>query len=311
LITQNIPKAIGITLLTSVFGTGISAATKFLLGHLSIHVIICVQYAVGLLICLPLLLRQGRSAFVTQRSGLHLLRGVSGLIAFYAFYIAIAKIPLVEATLLRNSAPLCVPLIVLAWMGIRIPRVRWLPLAVGFLGVLFILRPSLDTISHWHLIGFTSAIFLALSMICTRLLVATESNAAVVFYYFGIALLVSLPMAITHWQAAPWYVWLALIGVGIGLYLAMQLYTLSFRYAKPSVISPVSYFGVVFAGFWGWLFWQQLPELWTYVGIALVVLSALITLWLGDGEEKKDESPQRGGAGQAESPAAGSQTDSR
>ena len=269
--TQSIPKAIGLTLLTGIFGTLVSAGTKFLIGYLSVHVIISVQYAVGLVICLPILLRQGKAGFATRRPGLHLVRGLSGLIAFYAFYIAIANIPLVEATLLRNSAPLCVPFIVFAWMGIRIPKLRWLPLGIGFLGVLFILRPTPGNISYWHLIGFCSAIFLALSMVCTRLLVTTESNAVIVFYYFGIALLISLPLAITHWRPAPWYVWPTLLAVGTGLYIAMQLYTLSFRYAKPSAIAPVSYFGVVFAGFWGWLFWDQLPAIWTYAGIALVV----------------------------------------
>ncbi len=310
---QNIPKAIGLTLLTGIIASLVAAGTKFLTGFLSVHVIICAQFLVGLLISLPALLRKGRGGFATKRPGLHLLRGFCGLANFYAFIIAIAHIPLVEATLLRNSAPLCVPLIVLAWMGIRIPRLRLLPLAVGFLGVMFILRPSPNNISYWYLLGFSSAVFLAMSMICTRLLVATESNAAVVFYYFAIALVVSSPLAILNWNPAPWYVWPTLVVVGVGLYLALQLYTLSFRYAKPSVVSPVSYFGVVFAGFWGWLFWGQLPVFWTYIGIAMVVLSALLTLWIGEKAvedslpKSVEDSPPRDGAGQAERPAAGSQ----
>ena len=284
MITPNLPKAIALTLLTALLGTLLSAGTKFLTDYLSVHVIICVQYAVGFFITLPILLRKGRAGFATARPGLHIVRGVSGLIAFYAFYLAIANVTLVEATLLRNSAPLCVPLILFAWMGVKIPKLRWLPLAVGFVGVLCILRPTPTGLSLWQLVGFGSAIFLAMSMICTRLLVATESNAAVVFYYFAIALLVSLPLALLNWQPAPWYVWLTLLAVGVGLYLAMQLYTISFRYAKPSVVAPVSYFGVAFAGFWGWLFWGQVPGLWTYIGVALVVVSAFLTLWIGGDE---------------------------
>ncbi len=281
---ENIPKAVAIALLTSLIASLVSAMTKYLSAHLSMSVIICVQYGVGLCIAAPALLRKGRgfNVFKTQKPGLHFLRGVTGLLSYYTFYFALLEIPLVEAQLLRNTAPLFVPLLVFLVAAIHIPKARYLPLAIGFVGVLVVLRPGTSAFSLWHLIGLASGVALATSMVLTRLLVRTESDGSVVFYYFAISLLVSFPLALFNWTSAPWPIWAAAVGAGIGLYLAMQLYTLSFRYAKPSAIAPISYFGVVFAGVWGWMFWDQVPDIVSLVGITLVIFGAVITLWLPD-----------------------------
>ncbi len=285
---ENLPKAIAIAILTSFIASLVSALTKFLSTHLSMHVIICLQYAVGFCIAAPVLFRRGKglAAFATQRPGLHLLRGLVGLLSYYSFYFSLLHIPLVESQLLRNAAPLFVPLVVFLMARVGIPKARYLPLSIGFLGVLVILRPSGGEISLWHLVGLSSGLALATSMVSTRLLVRTESSASIVFYYFAIALLVSLPLAVVNAAAAPLYIWILGLLAGAGLYLAMHLYTLSFRYAKPSAIAPINYLGVVFAGLWGWLFWHQTPDLFSSIGILLVILGAIITLYLPDTDKQ-------------------------
>lgn len=279
---STLQRALLYSLLTSLLASLVAAGSKLAAQQVSIHVVVASQYLVGLCLYLPLLWRKRRRAFDTQRRGLHWVRGLAGLFAFYAYYSTLAHISLVDATLLRNSAPLLVPLIALLWLKIRVPGRRWGPLALGFIGVLVILRPWPASVNLWHLMALFAALMMATSMITTRLLTKTESNESVLLHYFSIALLVSLPLALWHLAPAPLWVWGLLILLGLGLSLALWLYTLAYRAAKPSVLSPVSYMSVVFAGLWGWLFWQELPSLWSFVGIALVVLSACWVLWLGD-----------------------------
>lgn len=257
--------------------------------YLSVSVILVIQYATGMAIAAPLLIRRGWQGFATQRAGLHFFRGLCGLGGFYTFYLALTQIPLAEATLLRTAAPLCVPLVTWIWLRVTVPYSRWIPLSIGFLGVLLILRPLPGSISTWHLVGFSSAILLSISMVATRRLVQTESTPAILFYYFATALVTTLPLAIVHWKQAPVSIWLITIAIGAGLSLAMSLYTMTFRYAKPSTIAPVTYFGVVFSGVWGWLFWQQVPHLLSIAGAALVVSSAFITLIIGDDNPDKNQ----------------------
>lgn len=288
---SNLQRAVLYSLLTSVVASLVAAGSKLAAHYVSIHVVVASQYLVGFCFYIPLLMRNGFGAFSTQRLPLHILRGLVGVGAFYAYYFAIGHVSLVDATLLRNSAPLLVPLLALWFLGVRVPAKRWWPLGLGFVGVLVILKPLPSNLNVWHLIGFSAAWMMAASMITTRLLTKTESSATVLLYYFSIALLVSLPLAMMHLTAAPWWIWLLLVALGVGLSLALWLYTLAYGAIKPSVLSPVSYMSVVFAGAWGWLFWQELPSIWSFVGTGLVVLSACIILWLGDGEKLASPRP--------------------
>lgn len=275
---NNIAKGVGVMLLTALFASMAAAGTRYLSSYLPIHVIVCGQYLTGLIITVAMLLPKGRAGFYTIRWKMHLLRGLSGLVALYTFYYSLSHIQLVEATLLRSASPLCVPIIIRLWLNIRIPRRRWVPIIIGFIGVIVVLRPTPDNISVWHLLAFFSAIMVAFSMVSTRLLMYTENATAVVFYYYLLAAFGSLPLAVKYVAPAPWHVWAALMGAGVCLYLAMTCYTLAFQYAKPSVISPVSFFGVIFAGFWGWMFWGQIPAVWTYLGVLLVAAGAIMIL---------------------------------
>lgn len=277
--STDLSRAVLLALATSFVASLVAAGSKWAAEYVSIHQLVASQYFVGFCLYLPLLVRGGKAAVKTERAGLHCLRGLAGLGAFYAYYAAIQHIPLLEATLLRNSAPLLVPLIALWFLRIRIPAARWWPLLIGFAGVLIILRPLPALLSVWHLVGFAAAWMMAASMITTRLLTYTESNQVVLFYYFSVALLVSTPLALWTWRTAPWWVYGLLLVLGLGLALALWLYTLAYRAAKPSVLAPVSYMSVVFAGFWGWLFWRETPDTVAGIGTLLVVISAVMILW--------------------------------
>ena len=265
-------------LLCSLFASLSAAGTKYVSDYLSLHVIVFVQYGIGLLFAAFILMKKGVDGFGTKRWQMHLLRGIAGLGAIYTYYFALTHIQLVEATLLRSSSPLWVPIVIWLGLKIKIPRRRWWPLIIGFIGVIFILRPMPDTISVWHLVGLSSAILIGITMVSTRLLLYTETTTIVLFYYYAQAVLITLPMAVKTWQAAPWPVWLVLLVSGIFLYVAMNFYTIAFQYAKPSIVSPISFFGVALAGLWGWVFWNQIPVMWTYLGISLVVIGAIVIL---------------------------------
>ena len=275
---NNPKKGIAIMLLCSLFSSLSAAGTKYASAYLSLPVIVFVQYGMGLLFTIPILMRKKENGFATKRWRMHLFRGISGLAAIYAYYLALTRIQLVEATLLRSSSPLWVPIIIQFWLKIKIPGRRWLPLIIGFIGVVFILRPMPGAISVWHLVALSSAILIGTTMVSTRLLLYTESTAIILFYYYALAVLISLPLAVTTFQPAPWSAWAVLLISGIFLYVAMNFYTIAFQYAKPSIVSPIVFFGVALAGVWGWVFWNQIPVIWTYLGISLVVIGAIVIL---------------------------------
>ncbi len=276
-------KGVLFALATAVVGSTAGAAGKLMSADLSSTMIVFIQYSICLAVMLPRMMQLGLSSIASPHWKTHLIRGAGGWISFYCFYTALGSIPLVDATLLRNTAPLFVPLVVWLWAGAVVPRNRWLPLITGFIGIAIILRPKpgANGFDIAYLIGLASGLLLAVSMVGTRLLSRHESSGKIMFYYFGLSFLLSLPFALLNWQPIPLQAWPYLIYIGLSIFIAMWLYTKAYSYAKPSLVSPISYFSVVCSGLIGWVVWNHVPSTLSFFGIAVVVLAGVFTVYLG------------------------------
>lgn len=210
---------------------------------------------------------------------IHFLRSFGGFLGFLCYYWSLNHIPLVEASLLRTCAPLCVPFVVLMLHKIKVPKERWVPLVIGFIGVAFIIQPTPDHLNPWHIVGFISAIGLALSMVTTRMLSQQVSGKETLFVYFLVSTILSLPLVFIQGDSVvlPAEVWPLVAVVTITLYVGMYLYNLAYTYAPASIVSPVSYVGVVFSGFWGWAVWGHVPDVYAILGMLFIFSSILIS----------------------------------
>ena len=265
-------------ILTVFLGSTVAAAGKHLSSQVHISAIVLAQYLICFVMVLPWWLRNGKRAVLTRRPFTHIVRGVSGCACFYTYYLAMQHMPLVEATLFRNTAPLLVPLVILVWYRSAIPAARLIPLMIGFAGVTLVLRPTFDGISVWQLIALSSGVGLAISMVGTRELARTEPESRILFYYFTISLLFVLPFFALNYQpipvdALPWLAY-----VGVVMYGTFVIYTKAFAYVPSSILAPTSYFALVFSGLLDWMIWGVIPDTPTVLGIALVVSGGLLIL---------------------------------
>lgn len=258
-----------------------TAATKYTAAFVAIEQIVFIQYLFCTLIMAPFLLRRGIESFKTSHPWLHLVRGGAGWLCFYTYYLALDKIPLVDASLLRNTAPICVPVIFFLWKGVRLPLLRWLPVFLGFIGIAAVLKPQGSLISFWHFVGLLSGVTLAGSIVTTRTLALTEPTSRIMFYYFALSALCSLPLAISNWQPIPLFTIPFMAGIGLSIWLTMWCYTRAYSYAKATVISPVSYSGVLFTGLLGWIFWDQVPATSALFGALLIISGGIWSVFLG------------------------------
>jgi len=279
---KNIAKGIIFTFATIVVGSGAGAASKWISNDVPVPVIVLIQFSVCLLILLPKLMRQPLYHLKSKHWQTHLIRGFAGWLSFFCFYAGLKQIPLVDASLLRNAAPLFVPLIAWLWVRAKIPKRRWLPLVIGFIGIILILRPGSAGTNQGHLIGLLSGIGLTVSMVGTSILSRTETRHTIIGYYFILSLLCSLPFGIYYRQEIPLWTWPYLLFIGVSIFVTMQLYTLAYSYAKPSVISPISYFSVIVSGILGWLIWQHIPSNTALIGALFVILAGSLTLYLNN-----------------------------
>ena len=272
--------AIYLSCLMVILASTAVAATKFASAHATTEAIVTIQYLVCTLLCLPRILRKGIGHLRTDRPGLHGLRGIAGVLGFYLFYASLEYIPLVDAMMLRQAAPLLVPLVLWVWSRERVPTSAWLPLLIGFAGIVIILRPSSEGLSWWHAAGTLSALALAISMVATNRLGTTEPASRILFYYCVLSLVCMAPFSIGKFSGLTATAWLAMLYVGFAIYGTLDLYTRAYGMAPTAAIAPINYFAVVLAGFWGWLFWQQVPDVFSLTGSALVIVGGVLTIYL-------------------------------
>lgn len=277
---------IAFALATTLVGASASAATKYVSTAVPVTSIVLVQFLIAVVVMLPWVQRQGLQGLKTDTFGRHIVRGLAGCFGFYFFYMALEHVALVDAALLRHTAPLFVALVAWLWVRAKVPASRWGPMILGFAGIALILRPS-SSPNLWHLCGLASGLALAVSMVGTRLLSHSEGSLKILFYYNGLSLIMSLPIAIWFWQPIPSWAWPYLIYNSLSIFVAMWLYTKAYSYAKASTVAPIGYFSVVNAGILGWLIWDHIPDNIALVGIAVVIAAGLLTVFITAKDEKK------------------------
>jgi drug/metabolite transporter (DMT)-like permease len=252
-----------------------------------------VQFFSVLLLTLPWVLRTnptlaqagGLQNLRTQRLALHLLRGISGLLAHLCFYVAIFYVPLIDANLLLSAAPIWVPFLMLIFMKQTVARALWISILTGFIGVGFILHPHLQTLNRGAMYGLLSGIMLAIALITVRALASTEPPARQLFYYSLFSTIICLPFVILQWRTIHLYEFFLLCSAGLFLFSQQFFLVKALRYIDAGLLSPMSYFTIVFAGLFGWLIWSETPDIRSVIGVALVLLSGLLTVAIGKRQE--------------------------
>ncbi len=264
---------------------------KSISGSYPVHEIVFVRSVVALA---PLLLIAhfdgGLSGLRTRRPLAHLLRACAMLASYTTFYLAIVALPLASAVALFFVAPLLITALSHFVLGEKAQLRRWLAVATGFIGVLIMTQPDGSTIEP-------AALFYALSVMATRSMGATESGASLAFsatlFYVGANGLLglwlgdgslakgghpSLEFLLRAWVVPTWgdFGLMAVCGLiaAFGFYFLSQAY----RLAQATSVAPFEYVGLPLAALWGYLFWGEVPNGTTVLGVMLIVGSGLYVL---------------------------------
>jgi drug/metabolite transporter (DMT)-like permease len=209
---------------------------------------------------------------------MHLLRAATGTGCWYALFVAIKQIPLANATLLTYSAPLWMPLIAWAVTRQRVATPTWLGAGIGFVGILLVLKPQGHGFSAGELSALAGALLLAVAMMSVRWLGATEPVTRILFYYFLLSTVMSLPIAIADWQPIATSGWPWLIGLGFAQLFSQVLIVVAYRYASAEKVGPFIYSVIVFTAVIDWIVWDHRPTVSTYLGMALVIGGGVLAM---------------------------------
>lgn len=244
-----------------------------------IPVVIFIRFAISFLFLLPLIVRKQVHLHLGN-IGKHLIRAVTGLIAMYAFYYSINLLSLVDAMTMFNTAPLFLPLIVLLWLKLIVPKIRLLAVFIGFLGILLILRPGSGVYPLGAILGLVGGFFSAVAQLGIRQLSKEESTQTILAYYFLISSIVSFFPAVCVWQPIESFtLWGILMLISLTSLAYQYCLAKSLAHAPATKVATMSYLNVVFSGLLGWWFFQEEPSLWAVFGSVLIVAGGLISIF--------------------------------
>ncbi|MBK8550391.1 MAG: DMT family transporter [Ignavibacteria bacterium] len=254
----------------------------------SVEWVVFVQYFTSFTISILLASKNKFRDLKTKKLGLHLIRGVTGVLSFTCVVIAISKIPLVNATLLNNTTPLFIPVISFIWIKSIIDKKIWWGIFTGLIGIILILRPSPDQlIKEGDLYGLAAGIFLAIAYVALKILTKTESFITVIFYYSFVSVVISLPFAVNNWSNPPAHIWILGILTGVCFISYLLLLQYAYKLADAIKLSPLNYSIVVFTGIFDWIIFNHVPELLTLLGIVLVSAGGILALRLHEKDNER------------------------
>lgn len=229
----------------------------------------------ALVFMLPWLARVGWGGLSTKRFGSHVWRALLGLAAMFCWFYAVTLLPLAEAVSLNFTVPLFATAGAALVLGEVVRARRWTATAVGFLGVLVILRPGFTEITWLTGLPILAAAFMAGSTLLVKSLSETDSPSAIVFYMNLMLAPLSLIPALFVWQWPSWSVLGYVVVLGSLAALAHIALTRSYTKADASVVLPFDYARLPFVAAIGFIAFGEVPDLWTWVGAGIIAASAV------------------------------------
>lgn len=258
-----------------------NSAAKLLGGHYnSVQISWARAFGHVVFLLAAFLPRYGVSFLRTKRPGLQAVRSTMLFLSNLCFFFAISYIPIAQAASISMTGPLVVALLAWPMLGERTTPLRLALLAVGFAGVVIVIRPG-SALFHWaSLFVVANSTFYGVYQILTRRVAAIDSPATSAFYSSTVGafvMLAAMPL-VWRWPAG---------GFDLMLFCSMGVLGAAGHYcvaralqlAPANLVSPFQYFQLIGSVLMGYLIFDDLPDAWTWLGAAVIVVSGLALGW--------------------------------
>lgn len=198
----------------------------------------------------------------------------------FCFLAALFKMPIANLMMILQILPIALTLVSVIIFKEPIRRHVGIALAIGFLGVLIILRPGMDGFDRYSLIGLGAVCFVVLRDLSTRNLKGSIRTIDVAFLgAFSITLLSGLISLKTGWVPISGQAILYLLASTFALVIAYQLSVTVMRIGDVSFVSQFRYSAILWAIIFGYLVFEEFPDVITIVGGAIIIIAGLVILW--------------------------------
>ena len=186
--------------------------------------------AFGLIAVIPFLAGT-RGMVISGNPWMHVLRSIVGVAGMFCGFYAVTHLPLATATAISFTKPLFLIVLAVLFLGETVRWRRWTATAIGFLGVLIVVRPGSEVFSFAMVVALAGSFFIADVAVLVKKLSETDRNVTILFYFGVITTVVSAVPALFVWQNPTLLEWPLLLLVGVGAALGQYFSLRSLRIA--------------------------------------------------------------------------------
>jgi len=276
-------------LVASFFFAIMGAFAKLASGHMSSLEVVFFRNVFGVLIIGGAILKKP----MVHKGGkpfLLFFRGLMGFVALLAFFYNIAHIPLGDAMTFSKTSPIFTALFAWLFLKEKLPASGWMAVLIGFIGIVFITKPTGLMLSKTDLLGIFSGVGAALAYTSVRELKKYYDTRAIVLSFMTVGTLGPLfLLSVSPYIDAPsldfmlgtfvmptGVLWLYVAGMGLFATLAQLYMTKAYGESQAGIVGAVSYANIVFSIVVGLLLGDAFPDIVTLFGIILIIFGGIM-----------------------------------
>jgi drug/metabolite transporter (DMT)-like permease len=264
-------------IITSVFfGTVMLSFLKIAQEDVNVYVAGFFRFFLGLIIILPYIVKNKDAVLKTTHLKQHFLRAILGLPAMLIYFSALVLLPIEKLTAISFVVPLIVTILAVFFLGEKIYIYRTLALILGFSGMLVIIRPGFVDISIGVYMVLFSALLWSINIIITKKISKDDSAITILAYQSIFMSLLSFFIVLFFWEmpSLKTFIYLILAAMcGTVLHLTLNH---AFKLVDVSMTQPYSFLNLVFASIIGYFVFDEMPDLYTWIGALIIFTGVLI-----------------------------------
>ena len=222
--------------------------------------------------------KKNNKFFKTKNLKLQLTRSVLSIIESGCFVLSFRYLTLADAHSIGSLTPVIVVALSAIILKENVNLKTWIAIFIGFLGVLFIMRPGLSIFDPKSLIPLGAAFFLSLYQIVTRKVSEHDSSETSLFYTSVVGIVLMSFLIPFFWQPMQSFSYLLFLGVGIFFSLGIYFQIIALGFATASVVQPFHYTLILWAIILGYIFYNDFPDVPTIIGASIITLSGIYVL---------------------------------
>ena len=240
--------------------------------------ILLVRQIVMTLIVAPAIWSDFPGALKTNHPLLQLLRIALALVAMLLGFSAVIHLKLADATALGFAKSFFVTIFAVIILKETVGIRRWGAVAIGFIGVLVMLRPGTDAFSVYGIYAVIGTGCAGMVMVIIRLMSRNDRPITILTWQaLGVGLAMAIP-GLWFWQWPSLNEWILFVAMGVVSYIAQIFNIYAYKWGEASVLASLDYIRLLYATILGYFLFANLPGYQTWIGAGIIIAASIYTI---------------------------------